>query len=67
MEARMGPALLEMLVLATGLPEGQVRRELETLMQKYGKDPETLTMDELRQLMRDYVQDVLVEAKERLS
>lgn len=63
----MGNALLETLVIATGLPERDIRRELQALMLKYGKRPETLTMDDLRQLMRDYVQDVLVETKERLS
>ena len=67
MEAIMGNSLLETLVLATGLPEGNIRRELQALMQKYGKSPESLTMDELRQLMRDYVQDVLLESKEKLS
>jgi hypothetical protein len=63
----MGNALLETLVLATGLPEGDVKSELQALMQKYGKTPETLTMDDLRQLMRDYVQDVLLETKQKLS
>jgi len=63
----MGNVLLETLVLATGLPEGDVRRELQALMQKYGKTPETVTMDDLRQLMRDYVQDVFMEKKQRLS
>ena len=63
----MGNALLETLVLATGLPEGDVRRELQALMRKYGKTAETVTMDDLRQLMRDYVQDVLMEKKQRLS
>ena len=63
----MGNALLETLVLATGLPEGDIRRELQTLMHKYGKSPENITMDDLRQLMRDYVQDTLLEAKRRHS
>jgi len=63
----MGHALLEMVILATGLPEGEIRRELNVLMQKYGKNPETLTMEDLRQLMCDYMQDVLVEAKDRMS
>jgi hypothetical protein len=67
MEATMGKALLETLVQATGLPEGDVHSELQALMRKYGKSPETLTMDDLRQLMRDYVQDVLLETKESLS
>ncbi len=63
----MGNALLETLIFATGLPEGDIRSELQALMAQYGKTPETLTIDELRQLMRDYVQDVLLETKERLS
>lgn len=61
----MGNTLLETLIFATGLPEGDIRRELQALMVQYGKTPETLTMDDLRQLMRDYVQDVLLEAKNR--
>lgn len=63
----MGNSLLETLVFATGLPEGDIRRELQALLQKYGKNPENITMDDLRQLMRDYVQDVLLETKESLS
>ncbi|MBK9324696.1 MAG: hypothetical protein IPM97_17410 [Bdellovibrionaceae bacterium] len=61
----MGNTLLETLIFSTGLPEGDIRRELQALMVQYGKTPETLTMDDLRQLMRDYVQDVLLEAKNR--
>jgi hypothetical protein len=63
----MGNSLLETLVLATGLPEGDIRQELQALMHKYGKTPETVTMDDLRDLMRDYVQDMLLETKQKLS
>jgi predicted DNA-binding transcriptional regulator YafY len=67
MEARMGNALLEMVILATGLPEGEIRRELQTLLIQHGKKAETLTTDELREMMAEYLQDVLLAAKERHS
>lgn len=67
MEANMGNALLEMVILATGLPEGEIRRELQTLMQQHGKTAETLTTEDLREIMAEYLQDVLLAAKERHS
>jgi hypothetical protein len=67
MEARMGSALLEMVILATGLPEGEVRRELQTLMIQHGKTAETLTVDDLREMMTEYLQDVILAAKEHHS
>jgi len=63
----MGNALLEMVILATGLPEGEIRRELQTLMQKHGKSAETLTTNDLREIMAEYLQDTLLAAKEQHS
>ena len=63
----MGNALLEMVVLATGLPEGEIRSELQTLMHQHGKSAENLTVDDLREIMAEYLQDVLLGAKEKLS
>lgn len=63
----MGHALLEMVILATGLPEGEIRRELQTLMQQHGKSADTLTTDDLREIMAEYLQDILLAAKERHS
>lgn len=63
----MGSALLEMVILATGLPEGEVRRELQTLMIQHGKTAETLTVDDLREMMTEYLQDVILAAKEHHS
>lgn len=63
----MGTALLEMVILATGLPEGEVRRELQTLMIQHGKTAETLTVDDLREMMTEYLQDVILAAKEHHS
>ncbi len=63
----MGKALLEMVILATGLPEGEIRRELQTLLIQNGKTAETLTTDDLREVMAEYLQDVILAAKEHHS
>lgn len=63
----MGNALLEMVVLATGLPEGEIRSELQALMHQHGKSAENLTVDDLREIMAEYLQDVLLGAKEKHS
>lgn len=60
----MGNALLEMVILATGLPEGEIRRELQTLIHRHGKTAETLTIEELREILADYLQDVLLTSSE---
>ncbi|HEY8271811.1 MAG TPA: hypothetical protein VIG33_13050 [Pseudobdellovibrionaceae bacterium] len=63
----MGNTLLEMVILATGLPEEEVRRELHMLMVQHGKRAETLTTDDLREIMVEYLQDVILAAKEQHS
>lgn len=60
----MGHSLLETLILATGLPDSQIRSELQNLMSKHGKTPETVTVADLREMMTEYLQDVLVAAKD---
>jgi hypothetical protein len=60
----MGHSLLETLILATGLPEGQIRTELQILMSKHGKSPETVTVADLREIMTEYLQDILLAAKD---
>ncbi len=60
----MGHSLLETLILATGLPEGEIRSELQNLMSKHGKTAETVTVADLREMMTEYLQDVLIAAKD---
>jgi hypothetical protein len=55
------------LVTATGLPESGVELELFRLISKAGKTPETLTIDDLRELLAEYLQEVLVAAKKEYS
>lgn len=63
----MGNTLLEVVILATGLPEGEVRSELQTLMAQHGKTAETLTMEDLREMLAEYLQDIILAAKEHHS
>lgn len=57
----MGERLFQTLVEATGLPQGSIEKELTSLVMKFEKNPETLTLDELREVMADYLQTVFLE------
>lgn len=58
-----GLGLLRALIEATGLPEEAVDREIQRLCAAQGIDPEEITLDNLRDVLALYLQDVLVEAK----
>ncbi len=63
----MGEKLLADVVTATGLPEDLVTVELNRLVAKAGKKPEDLTLEELRLILAEYVQDVLLAAHREFS
>lgn len=64
----MGDTLAKTVIAATGLPQEPVEREFNALLLKYGKDAESLTLDELREIMAEYLQLVFLEMlKEDLS
>lgn len=60
----MGNGLFELVVSETGLPTAPVRDELSELLEKHGFDAATMTLDQLRVVMADYLQEVLLAAKE---
>ena len=62
-----GLALISQVSDATELPEEMVQSELIHLIKKAGFSPAHLTMNELRLVLADYLQDVLTEAKEDLA
>jgi len=62
----MGNALFKTVVSATGLPETSVSRELEGLLGQAGISSSEMTLEDLRQVLADYLQDVLLELKEEL-
>lgn len=59
----MGKELVETVIAGTGLPDQMIRDEFTALLTKHGKTAETLTLDDLREVLADYLQDVLVTAK----
>ena len=62
-----GRKLLDQLATLTGLPGDSVNLELLKIVEKHGKDPDTLTLQDVRVVLADYLQDVLVEAKHEYS
>lgn len=57
----MGKNLSETLIAATGLPTEPVEREFQSLLNKNGKSAEDLTLEELREVMAEYLQTVFLE------
>jgi hypothetical protein len=62
-----GDTLLNVLVEATGLPKAWVESELRGLMTKRGLSPETMTLESMREILAEFMQDVLLAAKEQLK
>jgi hypothetical protein len=63
----MGKNLIEQISESTGLPENLVQDELVTLVSAAGLNPESVTVEDLRKILAEYLQDVLVAAKEDLA
>lgn len=60
----MGKELFHTVIDATGLPQDPVAKELGTLLSQNGKSMENMTLEDLREVMAEYLQIVLLEAKE---
>ncbi|MBK9040900.1 MAG: hypothetical protein IPL83_17395 [Bdellovibrionales bacterium] len=58
-----GSELLEAIAEATGLPNNLILSELNKLVQKEHYPLDQLTLDELREVLADYLQDILTEAR----
>ncbi len=59
-----GMDLLNELSTATGLPDELIGEELSRLISGAGKSTENVTLDELREMLGAYLQDVLLNAKD---
>lgn len=59
-----GLSLLKTLIEATGLPAAAVEREVSQILAKKNLKPEALTLEDVREVLSAYLQDVLLEAKE---
>ena len=63
----MGENLLQELARATGLPESLVKKELSSLIAQSGKSIDDTTLEDLREILAEYLQDVLSAAKNELK
>ena len=59
-----GTSLINELSRATGLPDDLIGEELSRIIAEAGKSTSDVTLDELREMLAAYLQDVLIEAKE---
>lgn len=66
-DMRRGVELLNELSEATGLPDEMIGEELSRLISSAGKSTENVTLDDLREMLGAYLQDVLLEAKDSLQ
>lgn len=55
--------LLEELAKATGLPENLVHRELNALLAKSGRDSSNITLEQLREVIAEYLREVIFKMK----
>jgi hypothetical protein len=62
-----GDALFEQVTEATGLPQDLMSNELGRLLKKCGVSQSEMTLDDLRRVLADYVQDVLLSAKDEFA
>ncbi len=58
-----GTALIEELSAASGLPDDLIGEELSRIISGAGKSTADVTLDDLREMLASYLQDVLSEAK----
>ena len=59
-----GQSLLTQIASNTGLPEDTMTKELGSLIEGAGLDSKAVTLDDLRRVLAEYVQDVLLSAKQ---
>ena len=59
--------LAQTLIAATGLPQDPVEREFNKILERYGKSQDELTLDELREVMAEYLNLVFLELAEENS
>lgn len=63
----MGEELFEQITAATGLPNEVASTELGRLLAQAGLAKADLTLDDLRVVLAEYVQDILTQAKTEYS
>lgn len=60
----MGENLFEEIVKSTGLPESMISQGFLKIISEKGLDKSTLTLDQIRDVLVEYLQDVILNARE---
>lgn len=55
--------LIKDVIYSTGLPQPTITKELEKLIREAGKNPINISLEELREVVANYLQDVFLELK----
>lgn len=58
--------LFNQLIESTGLPKEEITRELEDLLSRAGVNSTNFSIEELREALANYLQDVLLQTKEQI-
>ena len=62
-----GSVYIQQIAEATGLPMALIRPELELLLLERGIDPHLVSLEQIREMLSDLVQDVLGQLKSELG
>ncbi len=63
----MSVDFISKIIEAAGVPKEAARKELSRIINSMGKTESDITLDELRVVLANYLQDVLLEAKNELT
>ena len=58
-----GRHLFDILIRLSGLPADPAQKELERLLKEATLNPDSVSLEQLREVLAGYLQDVLCEAK----
>ncbi len=61
----MGINIAKTVIAATGLPTDPVEREFNKLLSKHGTTAEEMTIEDLREIVAEYLQTVILELAEQ--
>ncbi len=56
-----GEELIRTLISNTGLPESDVSTELDQLISRSGHSPDQITLDQMREILAEYLQDLILD------
>lgn len=59
-----GQELIDTVLTLTGLPAEQISEEMETILASFGKDKQTLTLQELRDALAGYLETFQIDSVE---